>query len=118
MVGTTHIAELSRLADLCEAIPSVRDKASRKFSLSLEIKRAGYILRNACGRSRTNSYMRYSPVRAYPQLITGRENVSDLLSRLWGSLRSAACVSATLYLDAKDSTSASRRIQWDQRPRW
>lgn len=48
----------------------------------------------------------YSPVREFPQLQVGKASLSKELSLLWSMSRSAACVSATLYLRRLDRDSA------------
>lgn len=45
-----------------------------------------------------SAFVRYSPVKAFPQLFSGVSSVDRYLGFLWASLDSAACVSATLYL--------------------
>lgn len=56
-------------------------------------------------RSHTRAYIKFSPVRAFPQIFMGAPSVDHALSFLWASCRSAACVSATLYLPRGDGFS-------------
>lgn len=54
------------------------------------------------------AFLRFSPIRQYPQLFVGRMNVQAELQFLWASTRciGAACVSATLYLPRIDGESS------------
>lgn len=97
MQGVT--SALSRLAAICQSISGVRDVDSARFKLSVDIRRDGALLALAVTKASDRSYMRYSPVRRFPQLHIGRNSADDLLSHLWSSVRSAAVISATLYLD-------------------
>lgn len=58
-------------------------------------------------RSHTRAYIKFSPIRAFPQIFMGAPSVNHALSFLWASCRSAACVSATLYLPRGDGFSAA-----------
>ncbi len=44
------------------------------------------------------AYLKYSPVRTYPQVLVGRKTVDNVLSLMWNSVEAGAAVSATLYL--------------------
>ena len=51
--------------------------------------------------------VRFSPVRDFPQLFVGSSRVDHLLSAIWGGVKAAACVSATLYVPKAEGYSSN-----------
>ena len=100
-------AHLTAIANVCNAIGSVRDENSAKFQLALRIRRAGKILDAAVNINRNHSFFRHSAVRNFPQLLVSNASVPTILSRLWSSLESAVLVSATLYIPTSNGSSAT-----------
>lgn len=48
----------------------------------------------------------FSPIRRYPQLLTGNTNTRQILASIWHRVRAAACISASLYIKKKDTDCA------------
>lgn len=106
------------LAQLANAISRVARRTSAQAGsrevagLMASLKAESNALRDAAnlGASTSSSMiarLRYSPVRAYPQLVIGRRSIDTEMRFLWRTTLAAACVSATLYvrrLDADSST--------------
>lgn len=109
-LGQVRVDMLSALAEIAavtQKLPNVRDTTSEKFSLGDNIKKEGKLIARACGDGINAAYLRFSPVRKFPQICIGQRSVSDVLSALWNSCTSACVVSATLYLQNSDGPNAN-----------
>lgn len=100
---------------ICTAI-AIHKQSSAKRNEDHEalIKRlaAGRYVLNSFLKNRMamSAFIRYSPVRAFPQLYSGVSSVERYMGFLWATLDNAACVSATLYLRRTEDFSS-----WYQR---
>ena len=78
------------------------DALIRLSSLGERIRRYAAALRLAsqvtAGRSTGIGYVSFSPIRHYPQVHVGQQDVSSFLGFVWTTARAGAAVSATLYL--------------------
>jgi CRISPR type IV-associated DEAD/DEAH-box helicase Csf4 len=103
--ATDHLSALARCLD---KVPMPNATASmQKRRAAFQVRHALLMLRAATGKASTASYLRFSPMRAYPQLYIGSASVESMLRTLWASLDAGAAVSATLYLKKSEGPSAS-----------
>ncbi|MBR8189106.1 type IV CRISPR-associated DEAD/DEAH-box helicase Csf4 [Burkholderia vietnamiensis] len=86
------------------AMPRKREdmKVARAMS-AYQLIHARAALRNAIGAAAGHSYLRFSPIRAYPQLYIGNGSVESTLRTMWSRVDAGAVVSATLYLTRADN---------------
>lgn len=100
---------IAALQEILAAIPLGKRGANHPLlpvvRLQAQVISAG--LRAARDSRGSRALLCYSPVRTFPQLNVGRQNVRRELAFLWQSASSAACVSATLYLRRLDRDSAA-----------
>ncbi|MYM92619.1 type IV CRISPR-associated DEAD/DEAH-box helicase Csf4 [Duganella vulcania] len=90
---TQLAAEISAIA-----LPKNTENMEKRLAAA-RLRRAAVLLRLASSHGDARSYLRFSPVRAYPQLYIGRSNVSNVLSLMWNAVDAGAAISATMYLN-------------------
>ncbi|WP_420213416.1 type IV CRISPR-associated DEAD/DEAH-box helicase Csf4 (plasmid) [Burkholderia aenigmatica] len=100
---------LQRVAECLEALPdprlmTVADPTRVRSALHAQV--AAATIRNATGAALSRSFLRFSPMRIYPQLYVGTGPVEPTLRAMWGRLDGAAVVSASLYLKRVSGPSA------------
>lgn len=106
-VACTIRAAIARLATHLESISIPRDAENpARYLAALRLRRALGVLRLASKHAGSRSFMRFSPVRSFPQLYIGRSSVENVLSLLWSIVDAGAAVSATLYFGGGASPSA------------
>lgn len=94
-------ATLAEILDACCVGRGRNKDSSRAAHAKLrEIEYAKIVLRAAINIRSSNQHaiVRFSPVRAYPQLYVGASRADGLMGSLWGAVSGAACVSATLLI--------------------
>lgn len=100
----------SALCSLYEATGRIKSEAKKDPAypaLQLQTRAIDLAIKVAVTPYGQRAIFRYSPVRAYPQLSIGRQSVASELKFMWQSARSAAAVSATLYLRKLEKDSAA-----------
>lgn len=98
----------SLLAKIYEPVLNAR----KKHALAPELKsEARFVLdRIRLISDKTLTLLRFSPVKRFPQIISGKNSFSFILKEFWYSLDSAVCISATLYNKKLDRDSAAYYI--------
>lgn len=97
----------SLLSAVGKLVPLPEKSETNLIVLHRRIEKVLSILRTVSSeRARSAGYIKFSPVRAWPQLYIGRQSVANYLRLLWDTLQSGACVSATLYLQRESDASA------------
>jgi CRISPR type IV-associated DEAD/DEAH-box helicase Csf4 len=100
-----HCRELSMAIGKLKA-PS--ETASPMLLVShLKLTRMLGILSTACKDRNSQSYLKFSPIKLFPQLYVGKSTVSSILAQLWNLQVAVAMVSATLYLRRQEGYSCS-----------
>jgi CRISPR type IV-associated DEAD/DEAH-box helicase Csf4 len=100
----------SALAELADAFTAAKIKKTDRADplVALAARQAQEINLGISGNAGAgwNRLLQFSPIRVYPQLFVGRQNIGGELAFLWGRTTGAACVSASLYLRRLDADSA------------
>lgn len=98
---------LERVASNCHVTGKRKDLTPQQSVLMNRLKYDRLILESAIsGKSGLRAVLRFSPIREFPQVFVGSSTVNGLMEALWGSVKAAACVSATLYLRREGGFSA------------
>lgn len=100
------------LTDLLDATALGRvrkkDLSAAELYLVRQLQYGAAILKSASVSAyNQQAGVRFSPVRDFPQLFIGSSRVDHLLSAIWGGVKAAACVSATLYVPKADGYSSN-----------
>lgn len=100
-------AILRRIASNCATKGKDKELSAQQKYLLNKLRYDCVILESAIADNQSmRSMLRFSPVREFPQVLVGSSSVSGLMEALWGSVKAAACVSATLYLRREGGFSA------------
>jgi CRISPR type IV-associated DEAD/DEAH-box helicase Csf4 len=102
-------AQLSIIADVLFDLPTPsKSKDNDLLAAHIALKRMAATIRTASSEAvKGQAYLRFSPVRAFPQLFLGRSSVQSVLQRMWEGVEAGVAASATLYLRKGAGFSAS-----------
>lgn len=106
IVSHTVIDILKEICSAASIISSARSNTQthKLIRLKRELK---LICTASERRTHARAYIQFSPVKAFPRILMGAPSVNHALSFLWTGCRSAACVSATLYLPRGEGFSSA-----------
>ncbi|QMI49809.1 type IV CRISPR-associated DEAD/DEAH-box helicase Csf4 [Burkholderia sp. MBR-1] len=101
---------LQRVAECLDEIPAPRRLSGvdpARLRAVIQARAAAAVIRGAAGAAISRSYLRFSPMRVFPQLYVGSGSVESILRTMWSRLDAGAIVSASLYLKRVNDVSAS-----------
>ena len=110
LIGEENRAAILAKEALVELLDAITFSKGRKKDLTpadehalRQMVYARALLKSAtAGHSGNRASVRFSPVREFPQIFVGAGRVDNLMRTLWGAVKAAACVSATLFVPKKD----------------